>query len=280
MPATCDSADLGGQSEVWAVLKQPMLTAKEFKVVRGQCVCRCASPELAQLWIARAIVREDEVSRWYWVSDFPVEQDIMECLEVIKGGPIADQHHATLLRHVRRFMLTRYAFDRVCQVNNMLAAHLSSKRPLLSIPSRLWLWKDLFLPRIALSLFIGYAVLLGAGQTADWLCIAASRARSGWFICCILLILTVFVVYLSVRTRIGSMNSRSLFRRTVGVSAGCILWALVAAAMQHVGQHILLQDHARTWPAELLTAQAALFIALLTQFFFGKSGSGSISEPL
>lgn len=280
MPATCDNADSGEQSIVWALLRQPMLTALQFKVVRAECVGRCASPELAQLWIARAIVREDEVSRWYWVSDLPVEQDIMECLEAIEGGLSADRHYATLLRHIRRFLLTRYAFSRVCQVNKKITAHISNKQPVRAFLSRLWLWKDLLLPRIALSLFIGYAVLLGAGQTADWLGVAASRARPGWSLCCFLLFLIVSIVYLSVRTRVGGADARSLFMRTVGVCLGCFLWALFAAVMQNVGQHVIFQGRARPWPAELLTAQAALFIALLSQFFFGKSGSGSISEPL
>lgn len=273
-----EQADL---SEVWARLKEPLLSYRQFAVLRAECVGRNVDPELAQFWILRAIVRNDEVSRWYWVSDFSIEEDIMECVEAIENSPNPEGLHNSLLRHVRRFLLTRYAFCDVQRVNKILALRLSRKgghlRHYFSVG---WLWKDLLLPRIALSLFIGYAILLGAGHVTDWLRLASSSGRSGWYIFSLLLCLIVLLVYLSVRTRIGSVNEGALVRRTLGISGGCLLWAGTAAGIQDLGQLMLFHCHVWSWPAELLAAEAALFVALLGQFFFGKSGSGSISEPL
>lgn len=267
--------------EVSELLKESVLTYKQFNILRGECVGRNVRPEWAQSWVMRAIVREDEISRWYWVSDHSVERDILECLESVERGSYPTAHYESLLRHVRRFLLTRYAFLHVRSVNKEIAAHLSKKRGRIGrCLSVLWLWKDLFLPRIALSLIIGYAVILGAGRTTEWLSLAASNVLSGWCLFVGLLVLIAFLVYLSVRTRIGSTNADSLIRRSILITMECITWAGVAAVIQNVAQRMLFHRHVWTWYAEMLTAEAALCVALLSQFFFGKSGSGSISEPL
>src|SRR5258707_8376180 len=75
------------------------------------------------------------------------------------------------LRLLRRFLFRRYAFGAASEVNRILGEHHPGPG------TRLWLWKDRCLPRVGLSLVIGFGAVLGAGHLTDWLAALARPRR-------------------------------------------------------------------------------------------------------
>jgi len=134
--------------------------------------------------------------------------------------------------------------------------------------------KDWILPRIGLSVILGFALVSGNSTLWGFLKQASVNTylRCGLLAPC--LMLAIFLVYLHVRDRIGKTNS--LLRRTGALVAACLLWGVGAFFLELGVSHILGRAFI-PWRSALVDATAILF-AILTQVFFAKDAS--LGDPL
>lgn len=194
---------------------------------------------------------------------YDVEAQISGQVEVFAHdeNPLRVYH----LKQIRRFLMRRYAFGCACGVNCRLRDEGES---------RLWLLKDYILPRVGLSLLIGWGAVLGAGDMASWLYYVA-RALF-WPMVLLIHVTAWALVYLNVRDQIGKAHA---IRRTLGASLGCEAWLLAGVGVTQQLSRVVPQDALQYhWPTALLIGSVALLLAILGQFFFAKAGS--LADPL
>src|ERR1051325_38281 len=119
------------------------------------------------------------------------------------------------LKLIRRFLLHRYAFGSACKVDK----HLKDV-------STLWLCKDYVIPRIGLSLVIGFGGAMGSSAIFDWLGGLRGAAATIFAASCLSVVL--FLVYLNVRDVITGAYPSVVWRRTLWVFTVALAWAGIA----------------------------------------------------
>lgn len=188
------------------------MTKAEFLEKRATCLQHEVKDWLeVRDFLLNATHREKPESHFYrYLREPDPEADIRLWLEEFARSDLAP--HDLLL--LRRFALRRYAFR--------LAAEISHKMPE-GERSAVWLKKDFILPRVGLSLLVGYGVLLGAGEALTWL-YHISRHWVTWLLLPILLVCSFLLVYLNVRDHVG--RAANVGCRTVCAWCGCICWAI------------------------------------------------------
>jgi len=179
----------------------------------------------------------------------------------------ADKETDTLAVHnlklIRRFLLQRYAFRSARQVDKQLKGKVSP----------LWLWKDYVIPRIGLSLVIGFGGAMGSSAIFDWL--AGLRCTAAILFAQACLLLVLFLVYLNVREVVTGFHP-NVWGRTLWVFTVALSWVGIGLSFAAELDHLM--GWRFDWRHGALTGCTALVIAVLTQFFFTKAGS--MAEPL
>lgn len=248
-------------------------TLEEFEKKRRR-LCALAnqsdSPmdkEEVRIFVLKCIDPKDNYYHVYRASpkDYRIEDDLHACLPAFSDSLLAPYQ----LKLLRRFAFQRYAFDLAKEINQKLREAGANSRW-----ARFWLAKDHFLPRVPLSMLIGFALVLGAGHLTDWL---GELATGFWgFSGTVILGLaaTFFLVYLNVRDQLGNVSQ--VWARTGRVLAICLGWLILAlGAIALVGTRI--QAHF-DYRHGIAIGIVALVLAILGQFFFAREGS--IADPL
>jgi len=93
--------------------------------------------------------------RAHGYAKYPIERELMANLNAFRDGYELRTFH---LKLIRRFLLQRYAFPAARRIDRQL-----------DDVSALWLWKDYIIPRIGLSLLIGFGGIMGSGAAFDFL---------------------------------------------------------------------------------------------------------------
>ena len=177
----------------------------------------------------------------------------------MRENPLRGHH----LRLIRRTLFRRYSFCKAVQVSGRLRGE----------ETWFWLYKDLFLPRAALALLLGYALILGASSVQDAFrelakapCWPLAPPLAG--------LLLWSLVYLNARNQAGRIPEVGL--RSLWVSAGIAAWAALYCVIaffffKWIGWNFL-------WREAITVSAAALPLSVLTQFFFGSERS--LTDPL
>ena len=173
------------------------------------------------------------------------------------------------LKLLRRVMFRRAAFG----LASTISAELAKKENRDRKESWLWLNKDFVLPRIPLSLVVGFAAAL----SGDLVKFFYAARGNGWYVVFHLAgsaLLAWFLVYNNLRDRIGrgpKTNKRTWW--VFGIALGWTALYWFAGWLFALGFKLDFDV-----PTSVMIAANALLIAILTQFFFAKDGS--ISDPL
>jgi len=213
-------------------------------------------------------------NHWYCYRylNLSIETDLKKKLDAFKPVDRFDLYKMDIhdLKLLRRVAFQRYAFDLANEIGIRLLDQDKEKRV-----SRLWLDKDRALPRVPLALAVGYGVVLVAFK--DWLIALGANL---WFTAVLSIValgLTWFLIYCNVRDRIG--NVAEVRRRTSIVFRRCLIWSagLLGTGRWLATYHDGLKN-AFDWGVAISLGVSALFVAIVVQFFFTKSGS--IADPL
>ena len=145
--------------------------------------------------------------RAYRYEQYPIETELMARLDAFSDRYELRSFH---LKLIRRFLLQRYAF---------LSARKIDKK--LSDVGVLWLCKDYFIPRIGLSLVIGFGGIMGSSAIFDFLAVLRCTAATLFSLGCLLVVL--FLVYLNVRDVITGSHP-NVWGRTLWVFAVALAW--------------------------------------------------------
>jgi hypothetical protein len=216
-------------------------------------------------FLRRSITKGDEYRNTYRAHGYPIEAELMDRLVVFHHADDSKTYELAVhdLKLIRRFLLQRYAFRLARLVDKRLAGKVSP----------LWLWKDYFIPRIGLSLVIGFGGAMGSSTIFEWLAGLKGAAATLFAQACLLVVF--LLVYLNVRDVVTGSHP-NVWGRSVWVFAVALGWVgiglLLAAGLDH------LMGWGFDWRHGTLTGCTALVLAVLTQFFFTKAGS--MAEPL
>lgn len=231
------------------ILAQKLETASECEKVRG--------------FFLEALDTTSELYEHYHAYGWPIERDLMEKLRAFDQNYDLVEHDLKLLR---RFLLKRYSFCYVFTVDDLLRARGTGW---------LWLAKDYIVPRVGLSLLVGFGVTLGAGRLFEGL---GQIARNPWLAVALIaacLVLTGLLIYLMVRDRLSSKDAAS-GGRTAWIFFLALVWTLLELLAVFGMSKLVPWNFSFLHAAS--TGAVALVFAVLTQFFF--SESGSMAEPL
>jgi hypothetical protein len=216
-----------------------------------------------------AIDSSTDLHTQYRAYGWPMEQELMEKLVAFNQEDELAVHN---LKLVRRFLLRRYSFCRVLKVDTLLR-----KKGV----RFWWLCKDYIVPRIGLSLLLGFALVLGSSRLFDALRELATKRCVAGALIAVCGLLALSLIYLNVRETLGASHS-AVARRTLGIFIAAILWAacelLVVYGLSLVMRHDFVWTWAFNWLHAAEIGAVALVVAILTQFFFTKAGS--MAEPL
>ena len=211
-------------------------------------------------FICAAIQSEKPEYAFYcgYPGRFNIERDIKKCLGAFTEGGAADLHR---LGEIRRFLYRRYAFCLAFKVEGQINNWV--------------LWIDRLLPRLGLSLILGFAGVLGASDLLGWLTSLNTRGTAVFALGCWLLTLTA--IFLNVRERVdGRCKS---FARASWVCFLSLLWTTAYLAGAYwMGTYGGIDMCQFTLTKAINVGSAAIVIAVLAQFFFSRSGS--IADPL
>jgi hypothetical protein len=200
----------------------------------------------------------------YHAYGWPIERDVMEKLGAFDQDYDLAQHN---LKLVRRFFLKRYSFCNVFKVDDLLRERGVSF---------LWLAKDYVVPRVGLSLLVGFALTLGAGPLLDALRVISQKPWLAVGAVAACLLLTGGLIYLMVRDRLGGRD-HAIGRRTAVILLLAVGW-MVLELLGVYGLSKLAPLKSFSGSHAVVTGSVALVFAVLTQFFFGRSGS--MAEPI
>lgn len=207
----------------------------------------------------------------YRAYGWPIEKELMTGIGAFdQEYPLA----AHDMRLLRRFLLKRYSFRNVFKLDKTLRKHGAGFW---------WLAKDYVLPRIGLSLLVGFGLTLGASRLFDGLGELAANGCLAVALILVCVMLTMFLVYLNVRDTLGAGDS-AIKKRTFGIFIAAVLWTglelLIVFLMSLVMRHDprFVASWCFNWLHAAETGAMALAFAILTQFFFTKAGS--MAEPL
>lgn len=202
---------------------------------------------------------------------FVLEEALLNSIDVFDS--VSDPVRVYHLKQLRRFLLSRFAFSGALLVNSRLRKRQvdGGERE-----SWLWLYKDTLLPRMGLSIALGFALLFGASALTYLAPLAHNHPTKTLCGTSLLLLLDWFLISLNVRDYSGRVRAR--WRRSIGVWMGCLGWLAFYVCLGRYYHHLLAWTHEFFWSTAGLMSSLALLFAILGQFLFGKSGS--IAEPL
>lgn len=201
-------------------------------------------------------------------QEFTLEADLKKVLDAFStiDEDYPESRSTADLKLLRRVAFQRYAFGFAWELNRLLRRrHVSW----------LWLHKDYLLPRIPLSLAIGYPIVLTLPR--EWLWVLGNHPAPATAVIVLCCFLAWFLIYNNVRDRIGAVCEAQV--RAAKVFFGTLIWS---AAFLEAGRKFAELDpglrQSFHWPTALLISAVALVVAIVAQFFFTKSGS--IADPL
>jgi hypothetical protein len=241
------------------LLNRPLTDPEDREQVRG--------------FLLTAIDPATDVHVHYRAYRWNIEDDVIAKLGAFNSN--SDPHYELALHDLkllRRFLLQRYSFGNVLRIDGILRN---------SGVSSLWLFKDYLVPRIALSLLVGFGITLGSSKIFDSLREMAALKWPAVALALIACLLTFLLIYLSVRERLGG-GDQALAPRTFAISIIAVAWAafelLIIYGLSLKMRAIYPFTWAFNWWFAAEVGALALLFAILTQFFFTKAGS--MAEPL
>jgi hypothetical protein len=196
-------------------------------------------------------------------DEYEINADLAKGLWAIdREENILRWHH---LKHLRRFYFQRYAFGRACSISRRIWKGEQE--------NFFWLYKDVLLLRAALALFLGYALVFGAGSTCNALRLLAHEPHWQRIVTGSAVFL-VALIYLNARNQAG--RGKHLVLRALAVATGTGVWATAYCwgASQVFGA---IHWHF-CWPEAAMVSSAAVPLSILAQFFFGSDRS--LTDPL
>mgnify|MGYP000083941249 CR=1 FL=1 len=239
------------------ILAEPLGTAESRAQVRA--------------YLLEAVKSRSDLAYAYrfFATDFPLESDLLDRLgafERVEGSEDLYQTAVPDLKLIRRQAFQRYAFGLARETNRRL--HTLGE-------SRIWLSKDLLLPRIGLAIPVGYGVVLG--KPAEWFWVLGRDAVSCLLLTIFFALSAWFLIYCNVREAVG--NSKEAVSRSI--------WAFLVGSVWCVGSLLIGWGFTKAvpslasgfeWGSGILAAVSSYAVAVLVQFFFSRSGS--IADPL
>jgi hypothetical protein len=228
-------------------------------------------------WVVEAVRPGKSLSQFYRIFGSDLDGDLAQGAEALRREceqadaslkAVRIQAHIYELRLIWRVLLRNYAFCEAMRVGRVLR---DLRDPWIW---RLWRFKDLLLPRLAMGVFAGFLLLSAGSLTVDILQ-GASRGAMFWWVLGGAAVLVFGFAVFDVQRRVGRRPWTVIAGRALVISALGLFYSFVGGLITYYGGWSL--GFRPSASHIVLCSAASLLLGFIFQLF---AQERSIGDPL